>query len=212
MDALDKTVAMAPENPKLRLLRGSIGVNMPSFLGKLNQSMENLDMVLENDVGKSKKAEALYYLGIAHQKKTMEYWNKVVMDYPSTEAYKTVLGGMRPKIKRIDRSEFKNPVVVVNWGMDSKFVDTDAVTSVSIDVGHHIHLWALKNYTGKIVNAGEFFIKIEVSSWLSMKYQLVSAPIKIGSRGKRCNTISDGCLLSGKIKVKKSETPNCIYN
>jgi tetratricopeptide (TPR) repeat protein len=244
MNVLDKAVALEPGNSKLRLLRGSIGVHMPFFLGKLEQSTKDLNMVLESDADKSKKAEALYYLGIAHQKKTMEYWNKVVLDYPSTEATKMVLEGMRPKIKRIDRSEFKNPIVVVDfvlgfqdalppqtavwiedkngkfiktlyvsgfsghvkekqlwlkeWGADSKFVDADAVSSASIDVGHYIYLWELKDYTGKSVKAGKYVVKIEVSSWPSMKYQLASAPIKIGNKEKR-SAVEEGDVIPSLV-------------
>ncbi len=240
MNVLDKAVALAPENPKLRFIRGSVGVYMPFFLGKLEQSMEDLNMVLENDADKSAKAEALYYLGIAHQKKTMEYWNKVVADYPSTEASKMVLEGMRPAIKRIDPSKFKSSVVSVDfilgfqdalapqtavwiedkngkfvktlyvsgfsgyvkekqlwlkeWAKSSKFIDTDAITSASIDVGHHIYLWELKDHTGKKVKSGEYVVKVEVSSWPSMKYQLASVPIEIGGKEKR-STVEEGNII-----------------
>jgi len=240
MNVLDNAVKLAPENPDLRLLRGSIGVHMPFFLGKLEQSMEDLNMVLESDADKSAKAEALYYLGIAHQKKTMEYWNKVVADYPSTEASKMALEGMRPVIKRIDPSKFKSSVVSVDfilgfqdalapqtavwiedkngkfvktlyvsgfsgyvkekqlwlkeWAKSSKFIDTDAITSASIDVGHHIYLWELKDHTGKKVKSGEYVVKVEVSSWPSMKYQLASAPIKIGDK-ERKSIIEEGNVI-----------------
>jgi tetratricopeptide (TPR) repeat protein len=244
IDALDKAVALAPENPYLRFLRGSIGVHMPFFLGKLEQSIEDLTMVLKSKIDNSKKAEALYYLGIAHQKKTMEYWNKVVLDYPSTEATKMVLEGMRPAIKRIDPSKFKSSVVTVDfvlgfqdalppqtavwvedkngkfvktlyvsgfsghvkekqihlkeWASNSKFVDADAVTSASIDVGHHIYTWELKDYTGKNIKQSEYVVKIEVSSWPSTKYQLASVPIKIGNKEKK-STEKEGDIISSLV-------------
>jgi len=244
MNTLDKAVDLAPENPDLRLLRGSIGVHMPFFLGKLEQSMEDLNMVLESKADKSKKAEALYYLGIAHQKKTMEYWNKVVADYPSTEASKMVLEGMRPKVKRFDPSKFKSAVVSVDfvlgfqdalppqtavwiedkngkfiktlyvsgfsgyvkekqlwlkeWAASSKYTDADAVTAASIDVGHHIYIWDLKDYTGKSVKSGKYVVKVEVSSWPSMKYQLVNATIEIGSKEKR-STVEEGDVIPSLV-------------
>lgn len=231
MNALDKAINLVPENPDLRFLRGSVGVHMPFFLGKLDQSIKDLNMVLESKADKSEKAEALYYLGIAHQKKTMEYWDKVIADYPSTEASKMVLEGMRPKVKRIDPSKFKNSVVSVDfvlgfqdglapqtavwiedkngkfvktlyvsgfsghvkeqqlwlkeWAASSKYIDTDAITAASIDVGHHIYLWNLKDHTGKNVKSGEYVVKVEVSSWPSMKYQLASTIIEIGGKEKR---------------------------
>jgi hypothetical protein len=202
--------------------------------------MEDLNMVLESNADKSEKAEALYCLGVAHQMKTTEYWDKVVMDYPSTKASKMVLQGMRPGVKRIDPSKFKSPVVSVDfilgfqdalppqtaawvedkngkfvktlyvsgfsgyvkekqlwlkeWAADSKFADADVVTSASINVGHHIYLWELKDHTGKSVKPGEYVVKVEVFSWPSMKYQLASVPIKIGGNEKRA-TVEEGNLI-----------------
>ena len=244
MDALDKAVALASENPDLRFLRGSIGVHMPFFLGKLEQSIEDLNMVIESKVDKSKKAEALYYLGIAYQKKTMEYWNKVVMDYPSTEANKMVLEEMRPKVKRIDPSKFKSSFVSVDfllgfqdalppqtavwiedkngkfvktlyvsgfsgyvkekqlwlkeWASASKYIDADAVTSASIDIGHHIYFWELKDHNGKNIKSGEYIVKVEVSSWPSMKYQIISVPIEIGGREK-ISTVEEGEVIPSLV-------------
>ena len=244
MDALDKAVALEPENPDLRFLRGSVDVHMPFFLGKLDQSIKDLHMVLESKIDKSKKAEALYYLGIAHQKKTMEYWDKVVLDYPSTEATKLVLEGMRPKVKRIDPSKFKSSIITVDfilgfqdglppqtavwiedkngkfvktlyvsgfsghvkenqlwlkeWATVSKYIDADAVASASIDVGHHIYLWDLKDYNEKRVKSGKYFVKVEVSSWPSMKYQLVSIPIEIGGEEKR-STVEEGNVIPSLV-------------
>lgn len=240
MDALDKAVALAPVDPELRLIRGSAGVYMPFFLGKLDQSIEDLNKVLESNAESSVKAEALYHLGAAFQRKALGYWDKVVADYPSTEASKMVLEEMRPKIKRIDPDKFKNAVVVVDfivgfqdalppqtavwiedkkgdfiktvyvsgfsgyvkekqnylakWGESSKFVDTDAVTSASIDVGHHIYLWELKDHTGKKVRPGDYVVKVEVSSWPSMKYQMASVPIKIGDKGNK-SIIEEGNII-----------------
>jgi len=240
MDALDKAVALAPEDGELRLTRGSAGVYMPFFLGKLEQSIEDLNKVLESDVESSVKAEALYHLGVAYQRKALGYWDKVITDYPSSEASKMVFDGMRPRIKRIDPDKFKNSVVAVDfvlgfqdalapqtavwiedkngkfiktlyvsgfsgyvkekqlwlkkWAESSKYVDTDAITAASIDVGHHIYLWELKDHTGKKVKPGEYVVKVEVSSWPSMKYQLVSAAIKIGGKGDK-SRVEEGNII-----------------
>ncbi len=240
MDALDKAVALAPEDPELRLTRGSAGVYMPFFLGKLDQSIEDLNMVLKSDAESSVKAEAMYHLGVAYQRKTLDYWDKVVTDYPSSDASKMVFDGMRPSIKRIDPDKFKNAVMVVDftlgfqdalppqtavwiedkkgnfiktlyvsgfsgyvkekqlwlkkWGESSKFVDTDAVTSASIDVGHHIYIWESKDHTGKKVKSGEYVVKVEISAWPSMKYQLASVPIKIDGK-KNKSTVEEGDII-----------------
>jgi len=240
MDALDKAITLAPEDPELRLIRGTAGVYMPFFLRKLEQSIEDLNKVLESDAESSIKAKALYHLGIAYQRKALDYWDKVVVDYPSTEASKMVFEGMRPDIKRIDPEKFKKSVVVVDfvlgfqdalppqtavwiedkkgkfiktlyvsgfsgyvkekqtclvkWGESSKFVDTDAITSASIDVGHYLYLWELKDHTGKKVKSGEYNVKVEVFAWPSTKYQLVSAAIKIGGK-ERKSMVEEGNII-----------------
>ncbi len=240
MNVLDKAVALAPEDNELRLTRGSVGVYMPFFLGKLEQSIEDLNKILESDAESSVKAEAMYHLGVAYQRKALDYWDKVVTDYSSSDASKMVFEGMRPSIKRIDPDKFKNAVVVVDfilgfqdglppqtavwiddkkgnfiktlyvsgfsgyvkekqlwlkkWAESSKFVDTDAVTSASIDVGQHIYIWELKDHTGKKVKSGDYVVKVEVSSWPSMKYQLVSVPIKIGGK-KIKSTAEEGNII-----------------
>jgi len=240
MEVIDKAVALSPKDVELRLLRGIFGVQVPFFLGKLEQAIEDLNKVLKSEAESSLKAEALYYLGIAHQKKTMECWNKVITDYPSSEASEMIFDKMRPRLKRIDPLKFKNSVVSVDfllgfqdalppqtavwiedkkgnfiktlyvsgfsgyvkekrnhlakWGESSKFVDTDAITSASIDVGHHIYLWELKDHTEKSVKSGEYIVKVEVSSWPSMKYQLASVPIEIGGK-ERKSMLKEGNVI-----------------
>jgi tetratricopeptide (TPR) repeat protein len=239
MNVLDKAVALAPQDNELRLQRGAMGIFMPFFVGKFDQSIEDFNKILNSDAKDSLKAEALYYLGVAYQRKTMEYWDKVVVDYPSSAASKMVFAGMRPDIKRIDPEKIENSVVIdfilgfqdalapqtavwvedksgkfiktlyvsgfsgnvkekqvwlKEWAANSKFVDADAVTSASIDVGHHIYLWNLKDYSDRSVKSGEYVIKVEVSSWPSMKYQLVSVPVKIGGKGGK-STVEEGNII-----------------
>jgi tetratricopeptide (TPR) repeat protein len=239
MNVLDKAVALTPQDNELRLQRGAMGIFMPFFVGKFDQSIEDFNKILNSDAKDSLKAEALYYLGVAYQRKTMEYWDKVVVDYPSSEASKMVFQGMRPDVKRIDPEKIKNAVVVdfvlgfqdalapqtavwvedksgkfiktlyvsgfsgnvkekqvwlKEWAANSKFVDADAVTSASIDVGHHIYLWNLKDYSDKSVKSGEYVVKVEVSSWPSMKYQLVSVPVKLGGKGGK-STVEEGNII-----------------
>ena len=69
------------------------------------------------------------------------------------------------------------------WANSSKFVDVDAVTGASINVGHHIYVWDLKDSLGRRVTAGEYVVKVEVAYWPSMQYQLVSAAVTFGEKG-----------------------------
>jgi tetratricopeptide (TPR) repeat protein len=229
--ALDKAVSCAPENGEIRLLRGIIGVEMPFFVHKLEQGIDDLNRVLKSDVSDSTKAEVLHWLGKAYQKKAMNYWIKVVSKDPNSEESKAIFDRMRPAVKRFDLSQYQPPVLAIDfilgfrdelepqtavwiedkvgnfvktiyvsgfsghvkerevrlskWANSSKFVDVDAVTGASINVGHHIYVWDLKDSLGRRVTAGEYVVKVEVAYWPSKQYQLVSAAFTFGEKGDR---------------------------
>jgi hypothetical protein len=68
------------------------------------------------------------------------------------------------------------------WSAVSMFKDIDAVTSASIDVGRHIYTWDLKDSRGRDVKEGAYTVKVEVSHWPSMKYQLAETVIEVGKK------------------------------
>ena len=80
------------------------------------------------------------------------------------------------------------------WTNSSKFADVDGVTSTSIDLGHHIYVWDLKDTSGKKVKSGEYIVKVETAYWPSMQYQQVEVPIKIGKKEKRV-VVEEGNLI-----------------
>ena len=225
---LDKAVALAPKDIELRFLRGMLGVNFPFFAGKLDQGIDDLNRVIKSDAPDSIKAQSLYWLGFAYQKKAMTYWINVVSKYSDCGAAQMVFDGIDPGVKHIDLSKDRGPVLVIDfvlgfrdelapqtavwiedkngkfvktiyvsgfsgyakekqinlprWSKSSKYIDSDGVTGASIDLGHHIYLWDLKDGSGRRVKRGEYIVKVEVSYWPSMKYQLVLAPIALGRR------------------------------
>ena len=229
--ALNKAVSLAPEDGEIRLLRGIAGVKMPFFVRKLGQGIDDLNRVLNSDVPDSTKAEALYWLGKAYQKKAMSRWIKVVSKDPNSKASKAIFDRMRPVAKRFDLSQYQPPVLAIDfilgfrdelepqtavwiedregnfvktiyvsgfsghakekearlrkWANSSKFVDVDGVTGASIDLGHHIYLWDLKDNSGRRVKAGEYVVKVEVAYWPSRQYELVSAAVNLGEKGDR---------------------------
>ncbi|MCK4396812.1 DUF2271 domain-containing protein [candidate division WOR-3 bacterium] len=231
MEVFDKIVVLAPDDIKMRLARGATGVEMPFFVGKLDQGIEDLNMVIESDASDSVKAEALYYLGFAYQKKAMTYWIEVVSKYSDSRATQTVFDGLRPAVKHIDLSEYSSPIVVIDfvlgfrdelppqtvvwiedknrkfvktiyvsgfsgyakdkqvnlpkWSKSSEFIDVDGITGASIDLGHYIYVWDLKDSSGKKVKSGEYIANVEVAYWPSMKYQLVSTVIKVGKKEEK---------------------------
>jgi len=74
------------------------------------------------------------------------------------------------------------------WGAVSEYVDADAVTAASIDVGHHIFVWDLEDRDGNAAPPGFYTVKVEVSHWPSNLYQLAQADIEIGKKSSRTVT------------------------
>jgi tetratricopeptide (TPR) repeat protein len=68
------------------------------------------------------------------------------------------------------------------WAAISKFEGADAVTGASIDVGHHVYTWDCTGLDGKPVKPGTYTVKLEVSHWPSMKYQLAETTIVVGKK------------------------------
>jgi tetratricopeptide (TPR) repeat protein len=240
MNVVDKTVELAPEDPEARFSRGVVGVQMPFFVGKLDQAIDDLNWVIKSDAPDSIKADALYWLGAGYQKKAMTQWIKVVSDYPDSHASRIVFETMRPSIKRLDVSKYQFPILTIDfvlgfrdelppqtvvwvedkggqcvktiyvsafsghakeqqvnlpeWSDSSEFADADGVTGASIDVGHHIYVWDLKDSSRKQIEPGEYTIKVEVHYWPSMEYQMVSATIKLGETGGR-TVVEEGNLI-----------------
>jgi len=115
MNVIDKTIELAPEDPEARFSRGVIGVQMPFFVGKLDQAMDDLNWVIKSDAPDSVKADALYWLGAGYQKKAMTQWIKVVSDYPDSQASRIVFETMRPAIKHLDISKYQLPIRTIDF-------------------------------------------------------------------------------------------------
>ncbi len=240
MKILDKAVTLAPEDFELRLYRGAAGVEMPFFVGMLDQGIDDLNMVIQSKAPASMKAEALYYLGVAHQKKAMTYWIKVVSEYSDADASQSVFDRLKTPVKRVDPSKCKTPFMKVDftlgfkdelapqtavwvedkngkfvktlyvsgfsgyakekqvnlpmWANVSQFVDVDAVTGASIDLGHHVYVWDLKDASGTRVKAGDYIVKVEVSYWPSMQYQRVEAPVTLAKKDEQV-VVEEGNLI-----------------
>jgi tetratricopeptide (TPR) repeat protein len=240
MAVLDKAVAVAPDDIELRFWRGVAGVNMPFFVGKLEQSIDELNLVVQSDLPDADKAQALYWLGLAYQKKAMTHWIQVVTEYPDLEAAQMVFDEITPRIDRLDLATQKKPYVMIDfimgfrdelapqsavwiedkdgkfirtiyvsgfsgyargkqvnlpmWSHSSEYKDVDGVTAASIDIGHHVYVWDLKDFSGKKVKSGEYAVIVEVAFWPSMQYQRVSAMVEIGKKNKKV-IVEEGNLI-----------------
>jgi tetratricopeptide (TPR) repeat protein len=240
MYILDQAVECAPDDIELRLHRGIAGIQMPFFVGKLDQSIDDLNMILESEVPDSIKAEAKFWLGDAYERKAMTYWIEVASDFDDSDLADMVYRNLDPGIQHFNLKDHKTPVVAIDFIMgftdelppqsavwiedidgnfvktiyisgfsanakevqvhlpkyakSSKFEDVDAVTGASIDLGHHIYVWDVKDSFGNKVKNGDYIVKVEVCHWPHVKYQLVEAPITIGKKEKKV-VVEEGKMI-----------------
>ncbi len=113
--ALDRAVELAPEDIDLRFWRGSAGIHMPFFSGKLETAIEDLETVAASDADEETRAEALYLLGLGYRRKSTSYWVRVVSKHRKTEAAGSALRAMSPRVKRFDPAEHEKPVVAIDF-------------------------------------------------------------------------------------------------
>jgi len=71
------------------------------------------------------------------------------------------------------------------WAKSSAFRGCDAVTGASIDLGQHVYLWDLKDLDGRPARPGTYVIKVESSWWPSMKAEVASVRLAVGSHETR---------------------------
>ena len=105
MKVLDNAVALGPDDIELRLMRAAMGVSFPFFIGRLDQGIDDLNLVIASDVPDSTMAEALYWIGFAYQKKARTHWIEIVSQYSGSEACQYVFNELAPGVKRIDFSK-----------------------------------------------------------------------------------------------------------
>jgi tetratricopeptide (TPR) repeat protein len=117
MKILDEAVSLAPDDIELRFLRGTSGVNFPFFAGKLEQGIEDLNMVINSNAPDSTKSQAKFYLGFAYRKKAGTQWIDVVKNYKDSRASRMVFNELNPNVKRIDISKYKTPIVIIDFIM-----------------------------------------------------------------------------------------------
>ncbi len=82
---------------------------------QLEQAMADLNLVKNSNAADELKAEAIYWLGMAYQKKATTSWIEVVGKYSATNASKLALESMRPDIKHFDETKYKKPFIVIDF-------------------------------------------------------------------------------------------------
>ncbi|MBN1884790.1 MAG: DUF2271 domain-containing protein [Candidatus Krumholzibacteriota bacterium] len=114
MAAMDRAVELAPNEMRLRFMRGAYGILFPFFLGKHDQGVADLEMVADSDAPDSLRSEALYYLGVAKKIEASRYWTDVVKKHPGSPGARMALDDMRPAVPALDPDAAKPPFVEID--------------------------------------------------------------------------------------------------
>ncbi len=120
---MNRAIELSPEDPELRFLRGAYTINMPvfaafwerlgwnmdmaraitdlmvddDFTGMIGQAMEDLRLVVRSEASEGMKAEAYYFLGLAHRNLGLQYWQTLTKDFRDSESAKRVWTFMSPE-------------------------------------------------------------------------------------------------------------------
>ena len=116
--AANKAVELAPDDISIRLIRGSVGVQMPFFVGILDQSIDDLQMVIDSNALDDMKAKALYWLGIAYERKAASTWIEIVSKYPTTGSVRDAFEAMHPPVAHFDIAKYEMPLLTVDFILD----------------------------------------------------------------------------------------------
>lgn len=116
----DRAIEINPNDIETRLLRGKMGVGFPFFVDKLDQSMEDLTFVLDNTDEDSIKAECLFFLGQAYQKKAVIPWIRIAKDFPESDFAQQVFQLEKPQNENNDFAEYDNPIVIIDFSLGFK--------------------------------------------------------------------------------------------
>ena len=142
-DNMNRAIELAPEDPELRFLRGVYIVNMPvfaSFLNKLGwtrdmakgitdlmveddytgmigQALDDLKLVVRSEAPEEMKAEAYYYLGLAHRNLGLQYWQTLTKDFRDSGPAKQTWALMKPEGDWIDPETVTGERVLVRFNI-----------------------------------------------------------------------------------------------
>ena len=148
---LDKAVTMAPENPEIRLLRGLLGSELPAFMGKTEQAIDDLNKVIETSSSDSLTSLALYYLGLAYKRKGLSVWEDLITSYPQTEGTRMAFGAMKPLESEIEGSGLSGPTVTVRFaiGFETELEPQTAVW-VEDEQGQFVKTLYVSGFSGHV--------------------------------------------------------------
>lgn len=117
MDELDKILELEPYNIEFRLIRGIIGIQFPFFVGRLEQGISDLNIVLQEDLPEPDRIAALFHLGYGYRKLGTSKWITVVNDYPPSEEAREIFKIFNPRPEALDPSSVPSPCLAIEFAL-----------------------------------------------------------------------------------------------
>ena len=143
MNNINRAVALDQDNPEYRFTRAAYMIEMPvfagfyqrmdgtrdvaatithemvanDFQGFIGQALGDLKMIVQSDASDEVKAEAYYYLGMAHRMLGLQYWQTLTKEYRWTEASKRAWASMAPTIEGHEAKEIEGERVMIRFNI-----------------------------------------------------------------------------------------------
>ncbi|KQC14039.1 MAG: hypothetical protein APR63_06365 [Desulfuromonas sp. SDB] len=115
MNCLDRVLQLDPDNTEMRLIRGIMGINFPFFVGKLDQGINDLEIVLENTTSLEIEREIMFNLGLAYYKKAISNWINIVTENPDCPQAQIIYESLNPDKSRGDLSDQQPPYLLIEF-------------------------------------------------------------------------------------------------
>lgn len=112
-DILDKAHRIAPDNMEIRFIRDELLIELPFFVGRMDEGIDDLLWISENKP--QHQAKALFLLGKAYRKKATSHWVKAYTETSDPEMKELILKTQQPKIKYFNPSETELPCFIVDF-------------------------------------------------------------------------------------------------
>lgn len=205
VDILDKAVQSFPENLNWRLARGTVSVMMPYFINRIDAGMEDLQLVIDQADNDSLKAEAIFWLGMAYQKKGQSQWYTLATDFPNLPAFKRVLDQTRPNIHRVNTEKLDKPVVTVELthGFQDQLAPQTAVWVEDV-AGKYIKTLYVSGFSGYVKEKQVVLPRWAKSSKFEEVESVTGASIDVGDYTYTwdCKDLAGNRVENGTYTVK----------
>jgi hypothetical protein len=216
VEIVDKALEIAPDDLELRLARGSIGVAMPFFVGKLDQAVKDLELIQSSDAPDDIKAEAIFWLGYAYQKKATTKWIEVITEYSESYASQMAFESMRPNINRVDFTKQRKPFLMVNFvlGFRDELPPQSAVWIEDVN-GKYIKTLYVSGFSGFVKDRQAHLSEWAESSQFKNVDAVTAASINVGEHNYVWDLKdSEGKKIMGGeyvIKIEAAYWPSMEY-